>query len=186
MDKQLKWMLILNAAMFSFVMAVTSPVVHLYFVKLVDPQVYVTAGIIQTLLAAILTSFMRKEKNRLRVRKIFMYVLLLDSIGYALISLYGIDNITLRFIGMSFLSSISMTVWFTIMMDMINHKIKETELTNFQTTDNAFKLWANVAGGIVAITLVGNLSINIAIWIQCVANALFAFIDWKAYKGLRT
>ena len=179
-------MLILNAAMFSFVMAVTSPVVHLYFVKLVDPQVYVTAGIIQTSLAAILTSFMSKEKNRLKMRKIFIYVLLLDSIGYALISLYSIDNVNLRFIGMSFLSSISMTVWFTIMMDMINHKIKETELTNFQTTDHAFKLWANVAGGVTAIVLVGNLSINIAIWIQCVANALFAFIDWKAYKGLQT
>lgn len=178
-------MLILNAAMFSFVMAVTSPVVHLYFVKLVDPQIYVTAGIIETSLAAILTSFMSKEKNRLRMRKTFIYILLLDSLGYALISLYSIDNVNLRFIGMSFLSSISMTIWFTIMMDMINLKIKEAELTNFQTTDHAFKLWANVAGGVAAIALVGSLKIELAIWIQCIANALFAFVDWKAYKGLK-
>jgi predicted permease len=86
---------------------------------------------------------------------------------------------------MSFLSSISMTIWFTIMMDMINHKIKDVELTNFQTTEHAFRLWGNVAGGVVAIIAVGSLKIEIAIWMQCIANALFAFIDWKAYTGLK-
>lgn len=186
MDNKLKWMMILNAAMFSFVMAITSPTLHLYFMKLVDPQIYVSAGIAETAIAAVLSSLMSKEKIRIIMRKIFVFVLLLDSFGFAYISLNSIDDVNLRFMGLSILSAVSMTIWFAIMMDMINRKINDVELTNFQTTEHAFRLWGNVAGGVVAIMLVGILKIEYAVWMQCVANGLFAFIDWKAYSALKT
>jgi len=185
MDNKLKWTMILNGAIFSFIIAITSPTVHLYFVQRVDPQVYVAAGIIGTTLAAMLSSLMSKENIRKKIRKIFSVVLLFDSIGFTFVSLYDITNISFRFIGLAVLSSISMTIWCAIMMDALNHKIKDVELTNFQTTENAFKLWANVIGGGVAMVAVGSLRLEQAIWMQCIANSIFAFIDWKAYNKLK-
>lgn len=185
MDDKLKWTMILNGAVFSFIIAITSPTVHLYFVQRVDPQVYVAAGIIGTTLAALLSSLMSKENIRKIIRKVFSLILLLDSFGFAFVSLYDVNNISFRFIGLAVLSSISMTIWCTVMMDALNHKIKDTELTNFQTTENAFKLWANVIGGGIAMVVVSSLRLEQAIWMQCIANGVFAFVDWKAYNKLK-
>lgn len=186
MSNFIKWLLISNIFLFSFIIAITSPTVHLYFMQHVDPQIYIIANVISTSLAAILSSVMAKEAWRNKIKKLFTYVLIVDSIMFAVITMHDISDVSFRFIGLAILGSITNTIWATIIIDSVNQSIKGTELTNFQTLESSSRLWASVAGGGVAIFAVSYLTLEQAIWMQCISNGVFAFGDWKAYRILNT
>jgi hypothetical protein len=184
MSKATKWLMIISTSIFSFAMAMTMPTVQLYFLQRVDPQVYAASSMLGTGIAAIMQSLMSDSKIRFIMRRIFAVVLLFDAVGYATISLISIDNVTIRFIGIEVLSAITMGIWMTIMLDAINGVLSGTLLTDFQTLTQSVRLWATLAGSLVAILATGLISLEHAIWLQCGANALFSMCDYKSYTNL--
>lgn len=167
---------------FGFIMALTTPIVQLYFVKLVDSSVYALSGVIATGLAALVQSVTANERLRLKIRKFFYWILLFDCIAFTIVSFAGIDNVTIRFIGISILSAVSVNLWMTIMRDAINNVLSGAKLTDFQSLSTASYLWCNLGGGILSILLIDCIPINFAIGAQCVANFICATSDWVAYK----
>ncbi len=184
MSLKIKWLLILSTSFFSFVMALTSPTVHLYYMKIVSPQIYSTAQVISTMSAAIMTMFLSKQANRTKLRKYFAPILVIDSIGYFALSYFGTLNPNIRFIGFAILFSTTMTVWSTIMMSAINDTLSSDKLTDFQTLSNSVALWATVAGGGIAVLLVNILPLNMALFLQCASNVILAVCDYKGFKYL--
>ncbi|MCM0759623.1 hypothetical protein M7775_13775 [Sporomusa sphaeroides DSM 2875] len=184
MSKSIKWLLILSGSVFAFVFALTSPTVHLYFMQHVSPQVYATSGMVETGLAAVMASLMSKESIRYKMRRIFVFVLALDAAGYAVISLMGMDNATIRFLGLAVLSALTINIWMTLMMDAVNGVMSGTKLTDFQTLSRSWRLWGTVAGSALAIAVTGILSLEAAIWLQCGANALYALCDYKGFVNI--
>lgn len=173
--------MIISGAIFSFAISLTSPTVHLYFMQHVSPQVYATAGMLETGLAAIMASIMSREKIRHKMRRIYGAILLLDAVGYAVISFISTENPTVRFLGLAVLSAITINIWLTLMVDAINGVLAGTELTNYQTLSRSWQLWATVAGSGTAIIITGILTLETAIWIQCAGNALMAGCDYKGF-----
>lgn len=184
MSRSIMWLMIISGAVFSFVISLTSPTVHLYFMQHVSPQVYATAGVIETGLAAIMSSAMSRESIRYKMRRIYGAILLLDVIGYAVISLISVGNTSVRFLGLAILSAITINVWLTLMMDAINGVLAGTKLTNYQTLSRSWQLWATVAGSGTAVMVTGMLTLETAIWIQCAGNALMAGCDYKGFTHI--
>ena len=184
MTPNIKWLLVLSTSFFSFVMALTSPTINLYYMKVVTPQVYTSAQTISTLSAALMTAFLTKQSNRDRLKVWFAPVLIVDSVGFFALSWLGTLNPNIRFIGFSILFSTTMTVWSTIMLGAINNALSSEELTDFQTLSRAWGLWFTVAGGLLAIALISRLSLNQALLGQCVANAISAICDCRAFNRL--
>ena len=184
MSDKIKWLLILSTSFFSFIMALTSPTVHLYYVKIVTPQIYTAAQVISTLSAAIITMFLSKQANRDKLKGFFAPILILDSIGFFVLSYLGTMDANIRFIGFAILFSTTLTVWSTIMMGVINNTLSSDELTDFQTLSNSVRLWATVGGGVAAIFLVSVMPLNLALFLQCVGNAVVAVCDYRGFKYL--
>lgn len=184
MSNTIKWLMILSGSVFAFIFALTSPTVHLYFMQHVSPQVYATSGMIETALAAVMASLMSKETIRRKMRRIFVFVLALDAVGYAVISLLSLDSATIRFLGIAVLSALTSNIWMTLMMDAINGVLAGTKLTDFQTLSNSWRLWGTVAGSGLAVILTGMLSLEAAIWLQCASNALASVCDYNGFVNM--
>jgi len=184
LNDKIKWLLILSTSFFSFIMALTSPTVHLYYIKIVTPQIYTAAQVISTLSAAIITMFLSKQANRDKFKGFFAPILILDSIGFFVLSYLGTMDANIRFIGFAILFSTTLTVWSTIMMGVINNTLSSDELTDFQTLSRSFGLWATVTGGVMAIFLINILPLNLALFLQCASNAILAVCDYKGFKCL--
>lgn len=184
MSLKIKWLLILSTSFFSFIMALTSPTINLYYIKIVTPQVYTLAEVISTLSAAIMTMFLSKQSNRAKFRRYFAPVLALDSIGFFTLSYFGTVNANIRFIGFAILFSTTLTIWSTIMTGAINDTLSADKLTDFQTLSRSVGLWATVAGGVLAIFLVSILPLKLALFLQCSSNAVLAVCDYKGFKHL--
>jgi hypothetical protein len=165
-------------------MALTSPTINLYYIKIVTPQIYTAAQVISTLSAAIITMFLSKQSNRDKFKKYFAPVLVLDSIGFLALSYLGTLDANIRFIGFAILFSTTLTIWSTIMTGAINNTLSSEELTDFQTLSRSVGLWATVAGGVMAILLVNVLPLNLALFLQCASNAILAVCDYKVFYYL--
>ena len=66
-----------------FAYALTSPVVHIYFMKLVDPQVLAVANMLSVGLAAIVNATVTKDKFLSWYRKHFFWIVTLDIFSYS-------------------------------------------------------------------------------------------------------
>ena len=89
----------------------------------------------------------------------------------------------MRFIGMAVINAISTTLWVCVMQNAINNSINGEELTIWQSLSKSYELYASLAGGLV-ILLIGDMDIEVAIAIQCVANLVMGLTDLKARKLL--
>ena len=110
MSKTLVYLLIVNESIFCFIMAAMSPTVHLYFMRIVANDIYVLATTIGPIVAAVVSTFMVKEHVRIIMRKWFAVILIADSVGFLVLSLWGLDNPTIRFLGFAVLNAITVEV----------------------------------------------------------------------------
>lgn len=184
MSKEIRWLLVISGSAFSFVFAFTAPTVYLYFAQHVSPQIYATSELIETVLAAIMVSAMGKESIRNKMRRIFVFVLILDSIGYVIISMLSLDSVTIRYIGLAILSAITVNIWATLMIDVVNGALSGSKLTDYQMLLNSGRLWGTVIGSGLAVLLTGVISLENAIWLQCGANAITAICDYKGFNSM--
>ena len=69
------------------------------------------------------------------------------------------------------------------MQNAINNTIEGKDLTIWQSLANSCEMYASLAGGLV-ILLIGDMDIEVAIAIQCVANLVMGLTDLRAKKLL--
>lgn len=181
-SKQKNWLLV-GPVIFSFAMAVTTPVIHVYFMRLIDASVLAVANMLAVGIAAMTnTSVMRKGFLEW-YDKHFTLIVVTDVLLFTVISFAGMEWTTIRFIGMAVINAVSTTLWVCVMQNAINNTIEGKDLTIWQSLANSCEMYASLAGGLV-ILLIGDMNIEVAIAIQCVANLVMGLTDLKARKLL--
>lgn len=181
-SKQRRWLLV-GPAIFSFAMAMTTPVVHIYFMKLIDTSVLAIANMISVGIAAITNTSVTKRGFLEWYDRHFTLIVATDVSLFAVISFIGMEWATIRFIGMAVINAISTTLWICIMQNAINAVVNGKDLTMWQSLSSSYELYASLAGGVVILVL-GTIDVEIAIAIQCIANLIMGLTDLKARKLL--
>ena len=181
-NKQKSWLLV-GPVIFSFSMAMTSPVVHIYFMRLIDASVLAVANMISVGIAAMTNTSVTRNGFLEWYDKHFTLIVVTDVLLFTVISFAGMEWATIRFIGMARINAISTTLWICVMQNAINAVVKGKELTIWQSLASCYELYASLAGGLV-ILLIGDMHIELAIAIQCTANLFMGLTDLKARKLL--
>ena len=181
-SKQKNWLLV-GPVIFSFAMAVTTPVIHVYFMRLIDASVLAVANMLAVGIAAITSTTITKEKFLEWYDKHFTFIVATDVMFFIIVSCAGMEMAAMRYIGMAVINAISTTLWVCVMQNAINNTIKGKDLTIWQSLANSYEMYASLAGGLV-ILLTGDIHIEVAIAIQCVANLVMGLTDLKARKLL--
>ena len=181
-NKQKGWLLI-GPVVFSFAMAVTTPVIHVYFMRLIDASVLAIANMISVGIAAITNTTITKEKFLEWYDNHFTLIVLTDVLFFIIVSCAGMEMATMRFIGMAVINAISTTLWICVMQNAINNTINGEELTIWQSLSKSYELYASLTGGVV-ILILGTIDIELAIATQCLANLFMGLTDLKAKKLL--
>ena len=183
MNKKQKSWLLVGPVIFSFAMAMTSPIVHIYFMRLIDASVLAVANMISVGIAAMTNTSVTRKGFLEWYDKHFTLIVVTDVLLFTVISLAGMEWATIRFIGMAIINAISTTLWICVMQNAINSVVKGKELTIWQSLAKSYELYASLTGGL-AILLIGDIHIEVAIAIQCTANLIMGLTDLKARKLL--
>lgn len=181
-SKQRRWLLV-GPVVFSFAMAVTTPVVHVYFMRLIDASVLAVANMIAVGIAAMTNTSVTRKGFLEWYDKHFKFIVATDVMFFIIVSFAGMEMAAMRYIGMAVINAISTTLWVCVMQNAINNTIEGKDLTIWQSLANSCKMYASLAGGLV-ILLIGDMDIEVAIAIQCVANLVMGLTDLRAKKLL--
>ena len=181
-SKQRRWLLV-GPIIFSFAMAMTTPIIQVYFIRLVNPNVLAVSNMLAVGLAAIVNTSITKEKFLDWYDKHFTFIVLTDVLFFIIVSCAGMEMANMRFIGMAVINAISTTLWICVMQNAINNTIRGQDLTIWQSLAKSCELYASLTGGVV-ILILGSIDIEIAIAIQCLANLFMGMADLKAKKLL--
>ena len=177
-NKQKSWLLV-GPVIFSFAMAITSPVIHIYFMRLIDASVLAIANMISVGIAAMTNTSVTRKGFLEWYEKHFTLIVVTDVLLFTVISFAGMEWATIRFIGMAIISAISTTLWICVMQNAINSVVKGNELTIWKSLASSYELYASLVGGLV-ILILGSIDVEIAIMIQCIANLVMGLTDLKA------
>ena len=169
----------------SLVFATTSPIIHIYFVSNIEPQILAMANLLGTGLAAFVNYTIQFESLKELYRKYFFCIVITDVLIFSATSLIGVEYPTLRFFGFSILNSVSTCLWFMVMKNIVNRIIVDgDERTNFDALNQTTCLAASFIGGIFAVIFV-NISVEFCVMVQCVANAFMGATDLYSFKILK-
>ena len=181
-SKQKGWLLV-GPVIFSFAMAMTTPIIQVYFIRLVNPNVLAVSNMLAVGLAAIVNTSITKERFLRWYDKHFTLIIVTDILLFVVVSCAGMELAAVRYIGMAVINAISTTLWVCVMQNAINNTIEGQNLTIWQSLAKSYELYASLTGGL-AILLIGDIHIEVAIAIQCVANLVMGLTDLKARKLL--
>ena len=181
-NRQKNWLLV-GPVVFSFAMAMTVPVIHIYFIRLISPNVLAISNMLAVSLAAIVNTSITKEKFLRWYDEHFKFIVMSDILLFFSVSCAGIEMAAARYIGMAIVNALSTTLWICVMRNSINNVINGEELTIWQSLSNSYELYASLAGGVV-ILILGTIDVELAIAIQCLANLFMGLTDLKARKLL--
>ena len=180
--KQKQW-LIIGPVVVSFVFAMTSPVVQVYFMRLVSPNILAIANMLSVGLAAGVNTTVGIDKFMESYRKNFKWIVSIDVICFGIISFMGVEWAAVRFLGFAVLNAVSTTLWMVIIRSAINRKIDGDKLTAWQSYSEAWNLYASLAGGAILLVY-SDVSIETAVAMQCIANLFMGITDIKAFSKL--
>ena len=181
-NRQKNWLLI-GPVIFSFAMAMTVPVIQIYFIRLISPNVLAISNMLAVGLAAIVNTSITKERFLRWYDEHFTFIIVTDILLFVVVSCAGMEMAAARYIGMAITNAISTTLWVCVMQNAINNTIKDQDLTIWQSLAKSYEMYASLAGGLV-ILLIGDMHIELAIAIQCTANLFMGLTDLKARKLL--
>lgn len=181
-SKQRGWLLV-GPVIFSFAMAMTMPVIQVYFMRLVSSDVLAVSNMLAVGIAAITNTSITKEKFLDWYDKHFTFIVVTDVLLFVIVSCAGMEMAAARYIGMAITNAISTTLWMCVMQNAINNTIRGQDLTIWQSLAKSYEMYASLAGGL-AILLIGDINIELAIAIQCIANLIMGLTDLKARKLL--
>lgn len=181
MNYKQKFWLLIGPVVFSFVVAMTTPVIQVHFIKLVDSNILAVANMLSVGIAAITNTSIANKKLLECYNRHFVIIVAIDIISFIIVSCIGMELASARFIGMAIIEAISTTLWVCIMRNSVNNVVNGEELTIWQSLSNSYEMYASLLGGFV-ILMLGSIHIEIAIAIQCLANLFMGLTDLKAKK----
>lgn len=181
-NRQKNWLLV-GPVVFSFALAMTVPVIQIYFMRLINSEVLAISNMLAMGIAAITNTTVTKKFFLKWYDKHFTLIVITDVIMFFVVSCAGMELAAVRYIGMAIINAVSTTLWMCIMRNSINNVINGEELTIWQSLSKSYELYASLAGGLV-ILLIGDMHIELAIAIQCLANLFMGLTDLKARKLL--
>ena len=181
-NRQKNWLLV-GPVVFSFALAMTIPVIQIYFMRLINSEVLAISNMLAMGIAAITNTTVTKKFFLKWYDKHFTLIVITDVIMFFVVSCAGMELAAVRYIGMAIINAVSTTLWMCIMRNSINNVINGEELTIWQSLSKSYELYASLAGGLV-ILLIGDMHIELAIAIQCLANLFMGLTDLKARKLL--
>ena len=129
---------------------------------------------------------LRTKKHRAAFRKYLLIVMIVDVILTSLVSYLSLDNANIRFLGFTVINSVTVVIWVTIMMEIVNDALSKDKLTDFQVLRQSCGSWATACGGGLAV-LLSYLQVEwiiTAVTLQCLGTCVFAICDYKAYLQL--
>lgn len=185
MENKVKFYLLIGTAFMDLVYAATSPVIQIYFMRLISSEVLAMANILTTALAAGVNATVQSDKLKDFYRHNFLWIVLIDIICFTLVSFEGIAVPEVRFLGMAILNAVSSTLWVTVISDAINHQIDGGALTKWNSLSKTVNLTAALAGSLVAIVFCSSIPVEVCIAAQCVANLVMGTFDLKAYRVIK-
>lgn len=181
-SKQKGWLLV-GPVIFSFAMAMTTPVIRVYFIRFVNSDILAISDMLAVGIAAITNTTITKEKFLEWYDKHFTFIVATDVMFFIIVSCAGMEMAAMRYIGMAVINAISTTLWVCVMQNAINNTIRGQDLTIWQSLARSYEMYASLVGGL-AILLIGDIHIELAIAIQCIANLFMGLTDLKARKLL--
>ena len=181
-SKQRGWLLV-GPVIFSFAMAMTMPVIQVYFIRLVDSDILAISNMLAVGIAAITNTSITKERFLDWYDKHFTFIVITDVLLFSIVSCAGMEMAAMRYIGMAVINAISTALWVCVMQNAINNTIEGKDLTIWQSLANSYEMYASLVGGL-AILLIGDMDIEVAIAIQCLANLAMGLTDLRARKLL--
>ena len=181
-SKQKNWLLV-GPVIFSFAMAMTTPVIRVYFIRFVNSDILAISDMLAVGIAAITNTTITKEKFLEWYDKHFTFIVATDVMFFIIVSCAGMEMAAMRYIGMAVINAISTTLWVCVMQNAINNTIRGQDLTMWQSLARSYEMYGSLAGGL-AILLIGDMHIELVIAIQCIANLFMGLTDLKAKKLL--
>ena len=181
-SKQKGWLLV-GPVIFSFAMAMTTPVIRVYFIRFVNSDILAISDMLAVGIAAITNTTITKEKLLEWYDKHFTLIVATDVMFFIIVSCAGMEMAAMRYIGMAVINAISTTLWVCVMQNAINNTIRGQDLTIWQSLARSYEMYGSLDGGL-AILLIGDMHIELAIAIQCIANLFMGLTDLKARKLL--
>lgn len=184
MDRTTKILLITGPTFFSFIYAITSPSIHVYFINQIGPQVLAASNMITVGLAAVINSTIPNDRLKDLYRRNFYNIVIIDIISFYIVSFLGLEYAVVRFIGFSLMDAISTNLWIIILKNSINRVINGDKLTDWESFSKSFSLYASLIGGFIALISADKLNIESCIIAQCIATTVMGILDLKAFTRL--
>ena len=185
MKFKVKIYLLMGTAFMDLVYAATSPVIQIYFMKLISSEILAMANILTTALAAGVNATVQSDRLKDLYRHNFLWIVLIDIVCFALVNFEGVAVPEVRFLGMAILNAVSSTLWFTVISDAINHQIEGDALTKWNSLSKTVNLTAALAGSLIAVVFCSSMSVEACIAEQCIANLTMGTLDLKAYRVIK-
>ena len=183
MDKITKLYILIGPVIISFIFAMTSPTIQIYFIKMVSPELLAISNMLAVGIAAVINSTIPNDKLKTIYSNNFKLIVIIDVVFFTIISYGGLLDVSIRFIGFAILNAVSTTLWFTVMSNAINNKIAGSELTNWNAFLKSLELYGSLAGCIIAICF--NFDVTTCLILQCIANGFMGCTDLIAFKRLK-
>ena len=180
MSNKLKFYLLSGPVLVSFIFALTSPIIQIYFVSRVSTEIFATANMLSTGLAALVNSSVAVDRIMRWYKKHFYSIVIIDLLCFCIVSFLSTEYITVRFLGLAILNAVSTNLWCVLMRNAVNNIIKGDSLTRWESFESAWNLGGQFFGAALAIYFI-DIPLELCIGLQCIANIIMGTTDYKAW-----
>ena len=181
MSNKLKFYLLSGPVLVSFIFALTSPIIQIYFVSRVSTEIFATANMLSTGLAALVNSSVAVDRIMRWYKKHFYSIVIIDLLCFCIVSFLSTEYITVRFLGLAILNAVSTNLWCVLMRNAVNNIIKGDSLTKWESFESAWNLGGQFFGAALAIYFI-DIPLELCIGLQCIANIIMGTTDYKAWN----
>ena len=181
MSRKLKFYLLSGPVLVSFIFALTSPIIQIYFVSRVSTEIFAAANMLSTGLAALVNSSVAADRIMRWYKKHFYSIVIIDLLCFCIVSFLSTEYITVRFLGLAILNAVSTNLWCVLMRNAVNNIIKGDSLTRWESFESAWNLGGQFFGAALAIYFI-DIPLELCIGLQCIANIIMGTTDYKAWN----
>ena len=181
MSNKLKFYLLSGPVLVSFIFALTSPIIQIYFVSRVSTEIFAAANMLSTGLAALVNSSVAVDRIMRWYKKHFYSIVIIDLLCFCIVSFLSTEYITVRFLGLAILNAVSTNLWCVLMRNAVNNIIKGDSLTKWESFESAWNLGGQFFGAALAIYFI-DIPLELCIGLQCIANIIMGTTDYKAWN----
>ena len=181
MSNKLKFYLLSGPVLVSFIFALTSPIIQIYFVSRVSTEIFAAANMLSTGLAALVNSSVAADRIMRWYKKHFYSIVIIDLLCFCIVSFLSTEYITVRFLGLAILNAVSTNLWCVLMRNAVNNIIKGDSLTKWESFESAWNLGGQFFGAALAIYFI-DIPLELCIGLQCIANIIMGTTDYKAWN----